>query len=83
MKQPTVYIVIGNSAIAYESGTKEILETVDWHNGEPNWNFAGVCDMRGGGGAEGYKLLADALNAAEKNAKLIGYGIERVPYPAG
>ena len=81
MKQPTVYLVIGGSAIAFEEGTKEILETVDWKDGQPDWSYAGVCDMRGGGGAEGYKLLAEALNAGEKNARLIGCGIERVPYP--
>jgi hypothetical protein len=83
MKQPTVYLKIGGSAIAFEENSKEILETVDWKDGQPDWTNAGVCDYRGGGGQMGFNQLYLALTSAEDNAKLIGYDIERVPYPWG
>jgi hypothetical protein len=84
VKQPTVYLVIGSSAIAFEANSSEILETVEWDkSGKPDWTNAGVCDSRGGGGIEGYHLLYDELYAAEDNAKMIGYELTRVPYPWG
>lgn len=82
--QPTVYLVIGEtgiaSAIAFQTDG-EILETVDWTaDGKPDWSEAGLCDDRGGGGREGFAALARALEAAETNAKLIGFDpVKRVP----
>lgn len=77
--QPTVYLVIGPSAIAFDE-RGEILETVDWDpvTGKADWTNAGICDHRGGGGPEGYKALHTALNAAEANARLCGFPITRV-----
>lgn len=78
---PTVYLRIGDSAIAFET-SGEVLETVDFdESGEPNWSVAGVCDYRGGGGKEGYDHLRIALDAAEYNASLVGYTVVRVPPP--
>lgn len=82
-QQPTVYIVIDGSAIAYEE-SGEILEAVDFDaSGKPIWSEAGVCDYRGGGGQEGFRLLKEALDAAEANAAMMVVGgmdeIVRVP----
>jgi len=77
--QPTVYLVIGSSAIARDE-KGEILETVDWtDDNQPDWTDACICDFRGAGGEEGFKMLHDALEAAEANAKLIGDDIVRLP----
>jgi hypothetical protein len=78
--QPTVYLIIDGSAIAYEEGG-EILETVDFlEDGRPDWSMATVCDHRGAGGPGGFGLLVAALNAAESNARSIGVvPVVRVP----
>lgn len=78
---PTVYLRIGRSAIAFET-SGEILETVEFDDGEPDWSNAGICDLRGSGGSRGYDALARALTAAEENAKLAGYEVQRVPVPS-
>lgn len=79
---PTVYLRIGDSAIAFES-SGEIIETVEYtEEGAPDWSAAGVCDYRGGGGQEGYSLLRRALECGENNAKMIGYEVVRVPAPS-
>lgn len=79
---PTVYIRLGNSAIAMET-SGEILETVTFKaDGSPDWSSAGICDYRGVGGKEAYDQLRLALDAAEYNALLAGYEIERVPAPS-
>jgi hypothetical protein len=79
MTNPTVYLVIGPSAIAFEE-TGEILETVDWNGvNEPIWDGAGICDYRGGGGQGGFRLLHIALTAAEQNAAACGFDIQRIP----
>lgn len=73
MQQPTVYISIAGSAIARDE-RGELVETVDYlPDGRPDWSSAGICDVRGGGGADGYNLLVDAICAAEENAVLLGY----------
>ncbi len=77
--QPTVYLVIGTSAIAFDD-RGEILETVEWIDGRPDWRDAGICDHRGAGGDEGYRMLDNALRAAERNAELCGFTVERVGY---
>lgn len=77
MTQPTVYIVIDRSACAYDENG-EILETTEWCGDVPDWTEAGICDERGGGGGEGFRALAAALDQGEKNARLIGYEIVRV-----
>ena len=82
--QPTVYLVLGGdsmvepSAIAYED-SGEILETVTWVDGKPDWTDACICDFRGAGGVEGFDALRVALNAGERNMSLGGYDIVRVP----
>lgn len=80
MNQPTVYLVIDESAIAFDQ-RGEIVETVAWNqtNGEPIWSEAAICDPRGAGGHEGFGLLAQALQAAERNAELVGFEVERAP----
>jgi hypothetical protein len=83
MIQPSVYLVIGPSAIAYDE-RGEILETVDWlEDGKPDWSNGGICDHRGGGGPEGFELLMVALDAGEKNAKLLGVDVVRIPKEGG
>lgn len=78
---PTVYLRIGDSAIAFET-SGEVLETVEFDDdGEPDWSSAGICDYRGSGGKEGYEQLRIALDAAEYNATMCGYTIMRVPVP--
>ena len=86
MTQPTVYIVIGDSAIAfgeaYDNHPGEVLETVDFtEDGKPDWSGAGICDERGAG-ADGFSALLAALTAAETNARITGYDIVRVPMEA-
>lgn len=82
MTQPTVYIVIGRSACAFEEISREAIETVEWNaDGTPDWTNVAVCDARGSGGVEGYEALVSALMRAEKNARLCGYEIKRVPLP--
>lgn len=81
--QPTVSLRIDGSVIAFEE-TGEILETVEYlADGSPDWSQAAVCDYRGGGGQEGFRLLREALEAAEANAALMVVGgtdeIVRVP----
>lgn len=79
---PTVYLRIGDSAIAFET-SGEIIETVEYtEEGAPDWTTAGICDYRGSGGREGYDFLRTALEAAEFNAKAAGYDIVRVPVPS-
>lgn len=79
---PTVYLRIGDSAIAFEA-SGEIIETVEYtEEGAPDWSKAGICDYRGAGGKEGYDHLHYALIAVESNAKLAGYEIVRVPVPS-
>lgn len=78
MKTPTVVILLAGSAIAFDEGG-EILETVDYlEDGSPDWTTAAVCDPRGGGGAQGFAALGEALMAAERNAQLMGVDIVRV-----
>lgn len=80
--EPTVYLVIAGSAITRDA-SGEILEAVDYdENGKPIWADAGICDARlGWGGADDpFTALVAALDAAELNAKLLGYDeIVRVP----
>lgn len=77
--QPTAYLMLGGSAIARDA-RGEVLETVDFDaDGTPDWSGAGICDHRGGGGEQGYKLLVAALVAAEENARLCGFEVFRVP----
>jgi hypothetical protein len=79
---PTVYIRIGDSAIAFES-SGEILETLSYDSdGRPDWAVAGICDYRGAAGKEGYDHLRSALEAAEQNARMVGYEVMRVPVPS-
>ena len=83
MTQPTVYIVIGSSAItkgdSYQNHPGEILETVEWNDdGTPNWTDAGICDTRGAG-VEAFYALVASLHFAEANARELGLDIERVP----
>jgi len=80
---PTVVLLItsggSTSAIAYEEGG-EIIETVDFNDdGTPDWTSGGICDARGGGGQEGFTALAVSLAEAEKNARLLGIDIVRLP----
>ncbi len=76
--QPTVYLMIGGSAIAFDE-RGEVLETVDFHtDGTPDWENAGGCDHRGGGGQEGFAQLHAALTLAEKNAVAVGFDIVHV-----
>ena len=79
---PTVYIRINNSAIAFET-SGEVLETVTYRaDGSPDWSQAGICDYRGSGGKDGYDDLVLALQAAERNARSCGYDVEHVPVPS-
>lgn len=78
---PTVHLVIAISTIAFDE-RGEVVETVDYFSdGSPDWSAAGICDYRGCGGKEGYDALRTALFAAEKNARMCGYEIRRVPVP--
>lgn len=71
----TVSIKIGDSTIARDE-RGEILETVDYlPDGSPDWDAAGICDARGGGGEEGFRALVEALDAAERNARLVGIAV--------
>jgi hypothetical protein len=81
--QPTAYLVLGGSAMLEPSAiafddTGELLETVEWKEGRPDWTNASVCDYRGQGGAQGFQALVMSLNAAEYNMKLGGFKIVRV-----
>lgn len=79
---PTVYLRIGDSAIAFET-SGEIIETVEYtEEGAPDWTAAGICDYRGSGGKEGYDTLRIALSAGEMNAQMCGFEIVRVPVPS-
>lgn len=81
MANPTVYLVIGPSAIAFDE-RGEVVETVEWNAvNQPNWDNAGICDHRGAAGATGFSLLYRALLHAERNAELCGFDINRVPAP--
>lgn len=76
--QPTVCLRIGHSSITFDE-RGELLETVEYdYDGDPDWSAAAICDGRGGGGEEGYRLLHQSLTSAERNAELIGYTIRRV-----
>lgn len=76
--QPTVMLVIGGSYIAFDEDG-EVVETVEVdESGQPDWSYAGGCDHRGMGGANGYAELVTALNAAEGNARLCDIPITRV-----
>jgi hypothetical protein len=59
----------------------EVLEAVTFYpDGSPDWTDAGICDHRGGGGAQGFAALVRALEAAEENAKSLGFDPpKRVP----
>jgi hypothetical protein len=77
--QPTVWMFIGGSAVAFDT-RGEILETADFNDdGTPDWSSAGICDHRGEGGPEGFDALHVALTAGELNAKMLGYDYDRVP----
>jgi hypothetical protein len=83
MTQPTVYIVMGDkpmekSAIGYDV-KGEIIETVDWKDGMPDWAGGGICDYRGPGGMKGVQQLAVALDLLESNARVVGFDIVRIP----
>ncbi len=76
--QPTVYLMISGEAIAY-SEDGEIIASCDFYNdGLPCWEYYAICDGRGAGGQYGYGCLKTALDAAEKNAQMIGEQIRRV-----
>lgn len=75
--QPTVYLVIAGSAVAYDD-TGEIVETVEFADGLPVWADASICDHRGIGGVGGYNQLRTALDAAEANARHVTNMIIRV-----
>lgn len=76
--QPTVYLMLGGSAIAFDT-RGEVLETTEFtEDGKPDWTDAGICDHRGGGGKAGYTHLHTALVAAEENARLCGFDIGHV-----
>lgn len=85
MQQPTVYLRIAGSAIAFEERLpgqihSEILETVDFYDdGSPDWTTAGICEANGEGGRTGMFLLNQALLAAEENARLVGCEIVHAP----
>ena len=67
--EPGVYLVIEDSAIALtEKG--EIVETVEWAEGKPDWTHAGICDPRGTS-FEAFGHLVSAMEHAEKNYKAI------------
>jgi hypothetical protein len=75
---PTVYLVLGGSAVTRDA-RGEIIETVDvFVDGTPDWSCGGICDHRGEGGPGGFALLDIALRAAEANARLIGFDIARI-----
>lgn len=79
MTGPDVYIVIDEAALAFDE-RREVIETVDWNDdGKPDWTNGCICDHRGAGGAEGYKLLWTALVQAEANARLCGYEPKPIP----
>lgn len=83
-EQPTVYLVLGGSAFQDPSACAfdakgEVLETVEWIDGKPDWTNASICDYRGMGGEKGYAMLVESLRAAEHNMTLGGFEIVRVP----
>lgn len=85
MNDPTVYLVIDGSAIAFdESG--EVVEALRETSPAvvPYWDWpnASICDHRGGGGAEGFETLVTALTAAERNAELMGLEVRRASVPS-
>lgn len=76
--QPTVYVVIDESACTIDE-RGEVLETVTWGtDGKPDWTDAGICDHRGGAGPEGFDALVASLKSAEANAIGLGCAIRRV-----
>lgn len=77
---PTVVLMIGGSAITRDE-RGEIVETVDFlPDGSPDWSGAGICDPRGGAGDDGFAALVRAIDAAEENARLLGFEeIARIP----
>lgn len=82
-EQPTVYLVLGGSAMQDPSACAfdekgEVLESVEWVDGRPDWTNASIADYRGLGEAEGYRLLVESLKAAEQNMALGGYEIVRI-----
>ena len=85
-EQPTAYLVLGGSAFADPSAcafdeSGEVLETVEWKDGKPDWTNAAICDHRGAGGAEGYQALVRSLKAAEENMALGGFEVIRIAVP--
>jgi hypothetical protein len=81
-KQPTVYLMIGGSAITRDE-RGELIETVTCDKkGRPVWEEGGICDGRGTGGPEGYRALVRAMDEAEANANLLGFtghNFHRIP----
>lgn len=69
MEAPTVYVVVGDSAMAHDE-RGEIVEALMTPEGAWDWENTGICDHRGSGGPEGYAALGAALNAAERVARL-------------
>ena len=79
MKQPTVFVVIGESACAFTEGG-EIVETTEWTGTAwPDWKDATICDTRGAGGLSGFAALGDSLRLGEENAYFCGLDVKRVP----
>jgi hypothetical protein len=75
VRQPTVWVKIGPSAIARDT-SGELVETVDFlPDGQPDWTSAGICDGHGGGGDEGYRALCVAMKQAEDNAAMCGFDL--------
>jgi hypothetical protein len=68
--EPDVYLVIGNeSALAY-TVKGEIVETVDWKDGKPDWTNTAICDPRGSG-RRAFGALCNAMAAAEENYEAV------------
>lgn len=64
---PDVCIVLGGSALT-KTVKGELVETVDWIDGKPDWSGYGIADpYRGAGGPRGFEALGRALDAAEEN----------------
>lgn len=79
--QPTVVVRLGSSWITRDQ-RGEIIETNDVDvSGRPDWSQGGICDHRGGGGAEGFRLLAEAMDGLEENARMVGLEVERIGDP--
>lgn len=81
MHQPTVTLKMGPSFLAFDE-KGEVLETTETSDSAPNlpdWTRAGIADQRGSGGEEGFRLITEALQCAERVAKLSGHEIERAP----